>query len=140
MTTATKFSRYILTERGGSQAAPDGTVKPVVLEGAPDWCGIQHRMKWQFLLKPGVVMDKRHSHEFDEFLVFLSLNPADEEDFPAVLELQMGPEGEVHVIDAPGVVCIPKGLVHGPLTIKSIARPVLFSHIGLSPDYRQVPA
>lgn len=80
---STKYGKYILTERNGDKPMPDTGVKPVVLEGLEDWSGIQHRMKWKFVTKPGVIMDTRHSHEFDEFLVFLSCNPADELEFTA---------------------------------------------------------
>jgi hypothetical protein len=137
---STKYGQYILTERGGSSSIPGTGVKPVKLEGLEDWGGIQHRMKWKFVSRPGVIMDTRHSHEFDEFLVFLSCNPADELDFIAEIELLLGEEGEPHVIVSPTVVCIPQGLVHGPLTFKSVGKPVLFSHIYLAPDYRQIPA
>ena len=137
--TSTKYEQYILKERGGSSSIPDTGVKPVILEGPEDWGGIQHRMKWKFLSAPGVIMDNRHSHEFDEFLVFLSCNPANELDFTAVIEILMGEQEEPHVITSPTIVCIPQGMVHGPLTVKSIGKPVLFSQIYLAPDYQQIP-
>ena len=136
---STKYGQYILTERGGSKTIQGTGVKPVVLEGLEDWGGIQHRMKWKFVLKPGVIMDVPHSHDFHEFLVFLSCNPADELDFVAKIELFLGEEGEPQVIEAPTIVCIPKGLVHGPLNFKSVGKPVLFSHIYLAPDYQRIP-
>jgi hypothetical protein len=136
----TKYGQYILKERGGSKTIQGTGVQPVVLEGLEDWGGIQHRMKWKFVSKPGVIMDERHSHDFDEFLVFLSCNPANELDFTAKIELFLGEETEPQVIEAPTVVCIPKGLVHGPLTFISVDKPVLFSHIYLAPDYRRIPA
>ena len=136
---STKYGEYILTERGGSTIIPGTGVKPVVLEGLEDWGGIQHRMKWKFVSKPGVIMETRHSHEFDEFLVFLSSNPADELDFTAKIELLLGEEGEPQVIVTPTIVCIPQGLIHGPLTFKSVGKPVLFSHIYMAPDYRRIP-
>ena len=137
---STKYGKYILTERGGSQSIPGTGIKPVILEGPEDWGGIRHRMKWKFVSRPGVVMDTRHSHKFDEFLVFLSCNPADELDFEARIELLLGKEGEPHIIISPTIVCIPQGLVHGPLTFKSVGKPILFSYIYLAPDYRQIPA
>jgi hypothetical protein len=135
----TKYGTYILTERGGSAVLPGSGIRPVVLEGPEDWGGIRHRMKWKFVTAPGVVMDTPHRHDFDEFLVFLSCSPADELDFDAVIELGLGPEGEKQRITAPAIVCLPEGLVHGPLECKSLTRPVLFTHIYLSPDYRRLP-
>ncbi len=31
-------------------------------------------------------------------------------------------------------------MAHGPLTFKRVDKPVLFTHICLGPDYKQVPA
>jgi hypothetical protein len=135
-----KYGQYILTERDGSPSIHGTGVKPVILEGLEDWGGVQHRMKWKFVSKPGVIMNTRHSHEFDEFLIFLSCNPSNELDFIAKIELLLGEEGEPHIIVSPTIVCIPQGLVHGPLTFKSVDKPVLFGYIYLAPDYRQMPA
>jgi len=136
----TRYGKYILTERGGTKTLPGTGIKPVVLEGLEDWGGIRHRMQWKFVTAPGVVMDTPHRHDFDEFLIFLSCNPADELDFDAEITLGLGPEGEVQTITAPTVVCLPEGLAHGPLTFKRVGKPVLFSHIYLSPAYRRLPA
>jgi hypothetical protein len=136
----TKYGKYILTERGGTKTLPGTGVTPVALEGLKDWGGIRHRMQWKFVTAPGIVMGTPHRHDFDEFLVFLSCTPADELDFEAEIELALGQEGEKQTITAPTIVCLPQGLVHGPLTFKSVGRPVLFSHIYLAPEYRRLPA
>lgn len=135
--TTDNYGKYILTERGSK---PEGNVLPITLEGLKDWGGISHRMEWKFVTAPGVLMDTPHKHDFDEFLVFLSCTPADELNFEAEIELGLGPDGERQVITAPTIVCLPEGLVHGPLTAKRIGTPVLFSHIYLSPEYRRLPA
>lgn len=137
---STKYGKYILTERGNSKYIPGTGIKPVTLEGIEDWGGIHHRMKWKFVVKPGVVMDTRHSHEFDEFLLFFSCNPAEELDFEAEIEILLGEQGEPQVITAPTIICIPQGMVHGPLTFKNVKKPVLFTHIYMAPEYRQIPA
>lgn len=135
-----KYGHYILKEKGNSKLDPATGIKRVVLEGREDWGGIQHRMKWEFVTKPGVVMETRHSHPFDEFLLFYSCTPADETNFSAEIELLLGEEGEPQTITQPTIVCIPQGMVHGPLTFKSVGKPVLFTHICLGPDYKQIPA
>jgi len=113
---------------------------PVVLEGLKDWGGIQHRLKWTFISQPVLMEDEPHSHDFDEFLCFLSCNPADEYDFGAEVELTLGQEKEKQTITAPTVVCVPKGLIHGPLNVKTIQKPILFCHIYLAPEYVKKPA
>ena len=136
----TKYGKYLLTERGGTRTLPGTGITPVKLEGLEDWGGIRHRMEWKFVTAPGVVMDTPHRHDFDEFLVFLSCTPDDELNFDAEIELGLGPDGETQTITAPAIVCLPEGLVHGPLAFKRVGKPVLFSHIYTSPDYRRLPA
>jgi hypothetical protein len=51
----------------------------------------------------------------------------------------MGEEGEKNIINSATIVCIPKGLVHGPLNFKKIGRPILFCDIYLSPEYISKP-
>lgn len=137
--TSTKYGKYIMTEQGGSKMVPGTGMKQVVLEGPEDWGGIQHRMNWQFVMQPGVILKSRGSHDFDEFLVFVSSNPADELDFNAEIEIMLGDPGEKQVITAPTIVCIPDGLVHGPVTCMKLEKPILFSQIYLAPEYKLNP-
>jgi hypothetical protein len=111
----------------------------VVLEGRKDWSGIQHRMKWTFVFQPVLIVDKPHSHDFDEVLCFLSSNPAEELDFGAEVELTLGREGEKQIINSPSMICIPKGLIHCPLYFVKISKPILFIHIYISPEYVRKP-
>ena len=76
-----------------------------------------------------------HSHEFDEFLCFLGGNLENMFDFDATIELYMGEEQELWLIEKPTVVYVPAGLVHTPLTFKRIGKPVLFQPVPLTPDY-----
>jgi hypothetical protein len=132
----TKYGKYIL--RGTREAKPkrkNPAVMPVTLKGRKDWGGIKHRMRWALILQPTLLADKLHSHDFDEFLCFFSSDPAHELDFGAEIELSLGREGEKQIIKSPSVVCIPKGLIHGPLSVKNITKPILFCHIYLAPEY-----
>jgi len=62
-------------------------------------------------------------------------NPLDVEDFGVEAEILLGEEGEKHEIDAPTVVHIPKGLMHGPLKFKRVDKPIVFLDIFLAPKY-----
>jgi len=131
-----KYGKYILRGAGGADAGPEKTaVTPAVLEGLKDWGGIRHRLDWQYISQPTAMVEEPHSHDFDEFLVFIGSNPADAKDLGAEIELSLGEEGEKHVIDTATVICIPKGLIHCPLNFTRISKPVLFCNIYLAPEY-----
>ena len=74
-----------------------------------------------------------------EFLIFLGQNPASPRDFGAEIEISLGEEGEKHIINTSSVVCLPKGLIHGPISLNKMIKPVLFSVIYLAPDYIRKP-
>lgn len=135
-----KYGKYILRGTVGEKASPEiSSVTSVVLEGAEDWSGIQHRINWQYISKPTLMVEEPHSHDFDKFLVFLGSNPADAKDFEAEIEISLGEEGETHIINTATVVCIPRGLVHCPLNFEKIGKPILFCNIYLAPSYVKKP-
>ncbi len=137
--TKTKYGKYILTE-AGAKKTPAAAVAPVTLAGLKDWGGVKARMHWNFVSAPAQIFAKPHSHDFDELLIFLSCDPANASDFSAEIELSLGREGEKQVIKSPTIVCLPKGLVHGPLSFKSVGKPVLYTQVYLSADYVEKPA
>jgi hypothetical protein len=73
-----------------------------------------------------------HSHPFDEYLCFSGGNLENIFDFNATIELNMGEEGELYLIEKPKVVYIPARFVQNKLTFKIIDKPVLFHPIALS--------
>jgi len=135
-----KYGGLILKQTAGANTniqTPGGI--SVILEGRQDWSGIQHRMKWTFVSKPNVMVDKPHYHDFDEILCFLSSNPANELEFGAKIELSLGQEEEKQIISSPSIIFIPKGLVHCPLNFVELSKTILFVHIYISPDYVRKP-
>ena len=91
---------------------------------------------WRYIKEP-VLFDRiPHSRDLlDEFLCFLGGNLENMFDFDATIELSMGEEEEIYLIEKPTVVYIPAGLVHTSLTFKRVDRPVLFQPIPLTPAY-----
>jgi hypothetical protein len=137
---ATKYGKYILRPpKQGSPASSLATEIPVTLAGLKDWAGIKHRMKWSFITAPVLLVDSPHSHDFDEILGFYSCDPAHERDFSAQIELALGREGEKQIIVTPGLVCLPKGLIHCPLNFTRVDKPVIFIRIYVSPQYSRIP-
>jgi hypothetical protein len=107
-----KFGRYIL--KGKKETKSSDKHSPVItaeLEGPEGWSGIHHRISWKYITGPNLLVDEPHSHDFDEFLVFLGNNPADPKDFDAEIEISLGEEGEKHAITTASVICLPKGMV-----------------------------
>jgi hypothetical protein len=92
-------------------------------------------MGWRYIPKPMLFDRIPHSHPFDEFLCFLGGNMENMFDFDATIELSMGEEQELYLIEQPTVVFMPAGFVHTPLTFKRIDKPVLFHPIALTPAY-----
>lgn len=79
--------------------------------------------------------EKPHTHDFHELLCFIGGNPLDIKDFGAEIEISLGKELEKHVITSPTVVSIPPGLIHCPLIIKRVDKPVVFLEISLTPKF-----
>ena len=74
-------------------------------------------------------------HPFDECLVFEGTDTSNILSLGAEVSVVLGEEQEEHVFTEPSVVLIPKGLPHGPVTVKNIERPIVHYSIGLGPDY-----
>ena len=135
-----KYGRYILRETRGKKSRPEiSAVTLAVLEGLEDWAGIKHRINWKYISQPILMVKEPHTHDFDEFLVFLGCDPTNALDFGAEVELSLGKEGEKHIIDTTTVVCIPKELIHCPLNFRKIGKPILFCNIYLAPEYVRKP-
>lgn len=135
-----KYGKYILkgTKRKRTRSETSA-ITSVDFEGLKDWGGIQHRMNWQYISAPVLMEEKPHSHDFDEFLCFLSCDPTNAYNFGAEIEISLGKEKEKHTIDAATIMCIPKGTVHSSIDFKKIGRPILFCNIYLAPEYVKKP-
>lgn len=73
-----------------------------------------------------------HSHtEFDELVLHISSNYKNPEDLDVKIEFVMG--GELFKINKISTLYLPAGVVHGPLTWKSFARPHLKMTIIMGP-------
>jgi len=74
-------------------------------------------------------------HPFDECLVFEGTDRSSILHLGAEISIELGEEREVHIFTEPSVVLIPKGLPHGPVTVRNLDRPIVHYSIGLGPDY-----
>ena len=69
--------------------------------------------------KPGV---KSYIHPFDEVIAFFGTNPDDVRDLCGEVELWI--DGKQHIIDKSFMAFVPAGIVHCPLFIRRIDRPI----------------
>jgi hypothetical protein len=63
-------------------------------------------------------------------LCFIGGDPTNITDLGAQIEFTLG--DEKHVITRPAIVSIPKGLVHCPIVIKKVKKPLVFLEVSLT--------
>jgi hypothetical protein len=79
-----------------------------------------------------------HSHNFHESLCVLGGNPENLNDLGgAKVKICLGKEQEEHTFNTAGIISMPAGLQHCPLTIEGIkaSKPVIFLEISTIADY-----
>ncbi|UCD10160.1 MAG: hypothetical protein JSU79_05850, partial [Dehalococcoidales bacterium] len=81
---------------------------------------------WSCLTEPFTMIPSSHSHDYDQIIGFTGGNAEDIRDFGAVVEFGLGEEEEIHVITQSTFIWVPKGLLHGPLYIKEVNKPIMF--------------
>ena len=88
---------------------------------------------WSFLTEPLLMIPKSHKHDdYNQIIAFIGGDPYDIRNFGAEVEFSLGEEEEVQVINSTSFVWIPKGMVHGPLNIKTVNKPIMFMDIVMS--------
>ena len=132
---AKKYDKYVMTDLSRNPPHPE-VVSPIAdFAGNPDWGKTDFGINWECVAEPFYMIKKPHVHDFDEFLCFMGGNLLDIFDFQAEIELYLGEEEELHIIDKPTIVYLPKKFIHCPMNFKRIDRPILFQKIFLAPGY-----
>jgi hypothetical protein len=132
-----KYTRYLLTEPALRNKPKIEMPNPsAYIDSALHFSSqTNFSMAWRYIPEPMLFDRIPHSHKFDEFLCFMGGNLENIFDFDATIELSMGEEGEICLIEQATVVYIPAGLIHTPVTFKRVDKPVLFHPIALTPAY-----
>jgi hypothetical protein len=91
-------------------------------------------LRWNCITKPRTMLDP-HTHDFDEIFHFFGADANDISDFQAVVEFSMGKEGEVYTFDKPTIVYVPAGLVHAPINIKVVKKPIIFMNVANATNF-----
>lgn len=99
-----------------------------VIPGAPYFT-----LTW-FLKNTGM-MQKPHTHDFDEHVGFVGSDPDDPTDLGAVVRFMV--DDEWITMDKSGVIFIPAGVKHCPYVIEEVRRPVIHWSAGSTGTYAQ---
>ena len=129
----TKYGKYISREIIEESKYPKVTAPMVKFRGNRG--GKDLTFEYSCITNPLVMDDEPEVNDFDQFMYFGSGNIEDLTEFQAEIELPLGKEGKKQIINHPGLVYIPQGLVHGPVKFKSIKKPIVFMNIALSSKY-----
>jgi hypothetical protein len=86
------------------------------------------------ITKP-ICFKEPHSHDFVEMLFFFGGNPEDIRDLGCEVEITLGEEKEKHLLTQAGVVTIPANLVHCPIDVRKVTKPIMFLEISLTREY-----
>jgi hypothetical protein len=134
-----KRGKYILELKPGYSLYKQINAPQFGAFGAKDLNGLNFSLGWSFLTEPFLMVAEPHSHDFDQIVFFTGGDPSKVTDFDG--EVEFGLEGVNHFITYASCVFIPKGVVHGPLNIKKVSKPMMFIDVTLStgPSIRPLP-
>jgi hypothetical protein len=131
-----KYGKYIVKEPRGTDMISPIHLEPFFHVVSTDyWKGSAFGIGFNPVLRPWLMEKAPMKHDFDQILCFLGGDLSNIFDFGAEIELCLGEEQEIHIINTASIVYIPKGLVHCPLNFKIIKKPVLFVDVTLTPEY-----
>lgn len=135
-TTGHKYDHLFCT-RMKEKPLTDTILTPTIsFRGNSDLPGAGINMGFRYYVKPFKMELQSHRHDVDEYLFFLGGQLPDlTANFDAEIEIFLGPEYERHIITKPCILYIPKGLVHNPMDIKRVGKPLLFMPLLLAPYF-----
>jgi hypothetical protein len=134
-----KRAEHIVELKAGFSIYKQITAPQIGAFGARDLGGANFSLGWSFLTEPFLMVGESHKHDFDQVIFFMGGDPNNVVDFDAEADFTLGDIN--YVITYPACVFIPKGLMHGPLNIRRVTKPLMFVDITISPgpSIRPVP-
>jgi hypothetical protein len=131
-----KYAKYVFSGFREVMNLPYIAKPQAYFRGARQIPGAGINMGWQLFIKPILLEKEPHTHNADEYLIFLGCDPADWfSSFDAEIDLFIGEEMEKYLIDKPTIVYIPANLTHCPLDFRVINKPVLFTALLQTPIF-----
>jgi hypothetical protein len=133
---AKKYEKYVFSGIREEMKLPFVASPQAYFRGARQIPGAGINMGWQLFIEPILLETEPHTHNADEYLIFLGSNPADWfSSFDAQIDFFLGEEMEQYLIDKPTVVYIPPNLSHCPLNFRVLHKPVLFTALLQTPKF-----
>jgi hypothetical protein len=131
-----KYDKYFLTDFKEPSNLSAVAGPQAYFRGARQIPGANLNMGWQLFVKPIYLEKEPHTHNVDEYLVFLGGKLPDLfSSFKAEVDFWIGEEQQKYIIDKATIIFIPRGLVHCPLDFRKIDEPILFHAILLAPRF-----
>lgn len=136
-----KHGEYIMELKTGTSIYKQVVAPQIGVSGSRDLGGANFSLGWSYLTQPFLMVAEPHKHDFDQIIFFLGGSPDNVAEFDAEVEMCMGEDQEKSIVNFPACVYIPKGMMHGPLNIKTVNKPFMFIDVTLSPGFsiRPVP-
>lgn len=100
-------------------------------------------LTWWAISEPFEMVSETHSHDFDQFLLFVGGDIKNMVDLGGEVELTLGEKGgelEKFVFTTATMVYIPAGLLHCPLNFKKVNnpnKPILFHDLFFAGEYKR---
>jgi hypothetical protein len=130
--------QYITELKPAASRHPEITAPMIAAMGSKDIPGAHLGAGFAYLVEPFMMIDAAHKHDFDQFLYFFGGDPNDFTEFDAEIELEL--DGKPNLITYASWVHIPKGLMHCPLNVKRVGKPVIFMDARISKEASVRPA
>jgi len=131
-----KYQQFVFSGFREEMKLPFIAKPSAYFRGARQIPGAGVNMGWQLFVKPIRLETEPHTHDADEYLIFLGNDPADFfSSFDAEIDFFLGDEMEKYLINKPTIVYIPPNLTHCPLDFRVINRPVLFTALLQTPMF-----
>ena len=123
-----KHGKYV-TELGTWYSLHETVNSPCIgISGEKDLNGAKFGMGWVYLPEPFVMIGESHKHDdCNQLIIFLGSNLNNIVEFDAEIEFTV--DGEINTITYPACVYVPKGVMHCPLIVKRVTKPVMFMDI-----------
>ncbi len=74
-----------------------------------------------------------HTHDYDEAIAWVSGDPYDRYNLNGIVELWI--DGKQNILDKSFIAFIPAGVVHGPINIRKITKPMFHFTAGMGKKY-----
>ncbi len=132
---AKKYGKYIYKRLVKKSPHPEITAPIVSLKPKKEAGGTDVSFEWCYITQPVDLEKKPEAEELERFLVFAGGDPLNLDDFKAEIVISLGEKGEIFKFNEPRVVYIPSGLVHYPLAVKKVERPLMMLNITSTHKY-----